>query len=78
MAGIWTQVLDLKHVSIYDDFFQLGGDSLLATQMMSRVRDAFQVGLPLRSLFETPTIAMLAEHVETALWATGNCACPRL
>ena len=76
LAGIWTQVLNLKRVSIYDDFFQLGGDSLLATQMISRVRDAFRVGLLLRSLFETPTIAMLAEHVETALWATGDLHVP--
>ena len=72
LAGIWVQVLDLKRVSVHADFFWLGGNSLLATQMLSRVRDAFRVGLPLRSLFETPTIAMLAEHVETALWTMGN------
>jgi acyl-CoA synthetase (AMP-forming)/AMP-acid ligase II/acyl carrier protein len=72
LARIWAQVLNIEHLSIHDDFFRLGGDSLQATQMMSRVRNAFQVELPLRSLFETPTIAMMAEHVETALWVIDN------
>jgi acyl-CoA synthetase (AMP-forming)/AMP-acid ligase II/acyl carrier protein len=72
LVEIWAQLLNLECVDIHDDFFQFGGDSLLATQMMSRVRDAFRVNLPLHSLFETPTISMLAEHIETALWATGN------
>src|SRR5262249_2629757 len=52
LAGIWQQVLDLQRVSIYDDFLQLGGDSLQATQILSRVRNTFRVVLPLRSLFE--------------------------
>ncbi|MEK7784918.1 MAG: condensation domain-containing protein, partial [Chloroflexota bacterium] len=66
LAGIWTQVLavDAERVGIHDNFFELGGHSLLATQIVSRVRDAFNVDLPLRRLFETPTIAALAEGIE--------------
>jgi len=72
LAGIWAQVLNLERVGIHDDFFQLGGDSLLATQVMWRVREAFQVALSPRSLFDAPTIAMLADHVETARGAAGD------
>jgi acyl carrier protein len=57
VAGIWAQVLGVERVGIYTSFFDLGGHSLLATQIISRVREAFQVDLALRSLFETPTVA---------------------
>jgi len=60
LAQIWAEVLDLDQVGIHDNFLDLGGNSLMATQVISRVRDAFQVELPLRSLFETPTVADLA------------------
>jgi acyl carrier protein len=69
MAAIWSEVLGVRRVGIHDDFFELGGHSLLATQVTSRVRAAFGVEVPLRRLFEGPTVAELARAVETLLAA---------
>ncbi|MFN2416202.1 MAG: amino acid adenylation domain-containing protein [Pyrinomonadaceae bacterium] len=57
LADIWGQVLGIKRVGVHDNFFVLGGHSLMATQLLSRIRGAFDVELPLRSLFEGPTVA---------------------
>jgi acyl-CoA synthetase (AMP-forming)/AMP-acid ligase II/acyl carrier protein len=69
LARIWCQILGKQQVGIYDNFFELGGHSLLATQLTSRIRDAFQVELSVRILFEAPTVASLAKHIETICWA---------
>ncbi|MGF1938165.1 MAG: non-ribosomal peptide synthetase [Nostoc sp. ChiQUE02] len=66
LATIWVKVLRLEQVGIHDNFFELGGHSLLATQVMSRVRQAFQIEIPLQLLFENPTIATLAQAMPTA------------
>jgi acyl carrier protein len=60
LAEIFTEVLKIERVGINDNFFELGGHSLLATQVISLVRKAFQSDLPLRKLFEAPTVASLA------------------
>jgi amino acid adenylation domain-containing protein len=67
LAGIWAEVLKLPAVGVYDDFFAAGGQSLLATQVVTRVREAFGVDLPVRTLFQKPTVAGLAESLEVAL-----------
>src|SRR5262249_21778499 len=66
VAAIWSDVLGIERIGAHDDFFKLGGHSLLATQVISRVRNTFQVELPLRDLFEAPTIAGLAAKAQHA------------
>jgi amino acid adenylation domain-containing protein/non-ribosomal peptide synthase protein (TIGR01720 family) len=74
MAAIWAEVLGIERVGAEDDFFALGGHSLLATLAISRVRDRLGVELPLRALFDFPTLAALARQVEEAGAAAGAAA----
>ena len=66
LAEIWATLLELEQVGVYDNFFELGGHSLLATQLMSRLHDQLHVDLPVKALFETPTVAGLAQQIEVA------------
>ncbi|AUT01014.1 non-ribosomal peptide synthetase [Nostoc sp. CENA543] len=63
LAQVWAQVLKVGQVGIYDNFFELGGHSLLATQLVSRIRNIFQVELPLSELFTAPTVIELAQKI---------------
>jgi acyl carrier protein len=68
LARIWSELLNVRQVGVHDNFFtQLGGHSLIATQVVSRVRQFFQIEFPLRRLFESPTIAELAVAIEELL-----------
>ncbi len=64
MAEVWSEVLRVDPIGVHDNFFHLGGHSLLAAQVNARLRNAFKVELPLRLLFERPTIAQLAAEVQ--------------
>lgn len=65
LASIWSQLLGKEKVGVHDNFFELGGHSLLAAQVMSRAAKAFHIELPLRNLFESPTIAEMAAQIRS-------------
>ncbi|WP_240360969.1 condensation domain-containing protein, partial [Pyxidicoccus caerfyrddinensis] len=67
LAEVFAQVLRVQRVGIHDNFFERGGHSLLATQVISRIRAVFDVELPLRALFEAPTVAALTARIDAAV-----------
>ncbi len=78
LLEIWLRVLGIERAGIHDNFFDLGGHSLLATQMISRVREVFKIELPLRKVFEEPTVAGLANSIEAAFNSEGGVQAPAM
>jgi acyl carrier protein len=72
VAHIWAEVLKLENFGIHDNFFDLGGHSLKATQVISRVRETLRIDLHLRVLFEAPTVAEFASRVEQSFAADAG------
>jgi amino acid adenylation domain-containing protein len=73
VAAIWAETLSLDQVGVHDNFLELGGDSLLATRVISRVTERFKVDMSIRSLLDSPTVASMAENVLLAPeWATAS------
>jgi acyl carrier protein len=69
IASIWTDLLRIEPIGVHDDFFELGGHSLLVTQCIAHLRAQYGVDVPVSVFFDAPTIAQLAEYVETLRWA---------
>jgi amino acid adenylation domain-containing protein/non-ribosomal peptide synthase protein (TIGR01720 family) len=78
LSAIWRNLLGVTLLNDSDNFFEMGGHSLLATQLMSRVREIFQIELPLRSVFENPTIGALGRKIEETIRADAMDAAPPL
>jgi amino acid adenylation domain-containing protein/non-ribosomal peptide synthase protein (TIGR01720 family) len=76
LAGIWVQVLGLEKISINDNFFDLGGHSLIATRVISQIQQIFEVEIPLRRLFELPTVSELAKEIQAAIKANKGLKVP--
>jgi hypothetical protein len=79
LCRLWQEVLRRDRVGVHDDFFKIGGHSLLAAQAAVRMRENFKVDIPLRRMFDAPTIAQLAEAIDQVLQTAGvNGTQPRL
>uniref|UniRef100_A0A2P1CZA6 AptC n=1 Tax=Nostoc sp. FSN-E TaxID=2027337 RepID=A0A2P1CZA6_9NOSO len=74
LAQLWAKLLKYEAIARQDNFFNLGGHSLLATQLCYRIRDAFNIELPLRQVFETPTLIDLASYIDSCLWINAATA----
>jgi amino acid adenylation domain-containing protein len=74
LADIWANVLDIGKVGLHDGFFDIGGHSILAIQMISRVRDSFNVEMAFRKVFETPTLIDIARHIEALQYTVSPMA----
>jgi natural product biosynthesis luciferase-like monooxygenase protein len=72
LAALWSELLGLERVGRHDDFFECGGHSLLAVQLIRRVRVQFGIDLPLKNLFEHPTIAGLAKAIDALTWSAAE------
>lgn len=72
LCNIWQELLGIEKVGVFDNFFELGGHSLLVAQITSRAREEFNMELPMRNLYDQPTVAFLAEYVDSVRWAAAN------
>ena len=72
LTEVWSEVLEIEHVSIDDNFFEIGGHSLSGMRIISRLQDILNISLPLHTLFESPTVEKLARAIETLQWAVQN------
>ncbi len=78
LVSIWESLLSIERIGIDDNFFQIGGHSLLATQIISRMREAFHVDLPLRWMFERPTVSGIAEAIDEAMEKQEGLSAPSI
>jgi amino acid adenylation domain-containing protein len=74
LAQLWAKLLKYEAIARQDNFFNLGGHSLLATQLCYRIRDTFKVELPLRQVFESPTLIDLANYIDSCIWVNSTTA----
>lgn len=72
ISKMWCEVLEIEQVSIHEDFFDLGGNSLLATQLQSRIHNIYKIDLAISDLFEFPTIAQLASCIDAMRDSVAN------
>ncbi|MBN3951615.1 MAG: amino acid adenylation domain-containing protein [Nostoc sp. NMS7] len=72
LVRIWSQILGVESIGVKDNFFELGGHSLLATQVLSEINSAFGLDLSIQIMFESPTVAGIAEYIKVMDWATQN------
>jgi acyl transferase domain-containing protein len=74
IAGVWEHLLGVTPIGIHDKFFELGGHSLLAIQLLARLREIFDLDMPVQRIFEAPTVAQLAESIEQQIKTTASAA----
>jgi acyl carrier protein len=72
LAAIWSELLQAPNISVNDDFFDLGGQSLMAIRAVARIRDAFDVDISLRNVFEQPTLGGLASLIDGLVWISQS------
>jgi hypothetical protein len=72
LEGIWAELLMVERVGIHDNFFMIGGHSLMAARVATRMNESFNVDIPLRRMFESPTIAQLADVIDRAVQTGGG------
>lgn len=72
LVKIWQEMIGIQPIGVFDSFIQLGGDSMLAAQIISRAREAFHIDIPMNEIFEEPTIANIAAYMDVVRWTTAE------